>query len=260
MLIDWFTVFAQVVNFLILVWLLKRYLYRPILNAIDAREKLIAAELAYAAKQKEDAQTERKIFEAKNAEHNKQAAKLLQQAQDASDAERDRLISEATSAADTMRRKQHEDMARDAKSFKQALSQKVSNEVFAIARKTLSDLATKSLEDSIVEVFISKLNNLASDTKTTLSDALTTTNTSVPPVFRSAFELSSAQQEELKSAINEIFSADIPLEFKTDVALIGGIELSANGQKLAWSIAEYLAALEEGVDALIEQKPVEKAL
>jgi len=49
MLIDWFTVVAQVVNFLILVWLLKRFLYRPILNAIDAREKRIATKLADAA-------------------------------------------------------------------------------------------------------------------------------------------------------------------------------------------------------------------
>ena len=46
MLIDWFTVAAQALNFLILVWLMKRFLYKPILNAIDAREKLIAKELA----------------------------------------------------------------------------------------------------------------------------------------------------------------------------------------------------------------------
>ena len=46
MLIDWFTVGAQALNFLILVWLLKHFLYKPILNAIDAREKRIAAELA----------------------------------------------------------------------------------------------------------------------------------------------------------------------------------------------------------------------
>ncbi|MFQ3186924.1 MAG: F-type H+-transporting ATPase subunit b, partial [Marinomonas primoryensis] len=46
MLIDWFTVIAQLINFLVLVWLLKRFLYRPILNAIDAREKRIADELA----------------------------------------------------------------------------------------------------------------------------------------------------------------------------------------------------------------------
>ena len=48
MLIDWFTVVAQTVNFLVLVWLLKRFFYRPILNAIDAREQRIAAALAEA--------------------------------------------------------------------------------------------------------------------------------------------------------------------------------------------------------------------
>ena len=48
MLIDWFTVGAQVVNFVILVWLMKHFLYKPILSAIDAREKRIASELAAA--------------------------------------------------------------------------------------------------------------------------------------------------------------------------------------------------------------------
>ena len=46
MLIDWFTVGAQALNFLILVWLMKRFLYKPILRAIDEREKRIASELA----------------------------------------------------------------------------------------------------------------------------------------------------------------------------------------------------------------------
>ena len=46
MLIDWFTVGAQTINFLILVWLMKRFLYKPILHAIDAREERIAKELA----------------------------------------------------------------------------------------------------------------------------------------------------------------------------------------------------------------------
>ncbi len=54
MLIDWFTVVAQALNFLILVWLLKRFLYKPILDALDAREKRIAGKLADAdAKQLE---------------------------------------------------------------------------------------------------------------------------------------------------------------------------------------------------------------
>jgi len=42
MLIDWFTVGAQALNFLILVWLMKRFLYKPVLHAIDEREMRIA--------------------------------------------------------------------------------------------------------------------------------------------------------------------------------------------------------------------------
>ena len=53
MLIDWFTVAAQLVNFLILVWLLKRFLFKPITSAIDAREKRIATELAAADAKKQ---------------------------------------------------------------------------------------------------------------------------------------------------------------------------------------------------------------
>ncbi|MEQ8493043.1 MAG: F0F1 ATP synthase subunit B, partial [Gammaproteobacteria bacterium] len=48
MLIDWFTVAAQAINFLVLVWLLKRYLYRPILAAVDAREARVMARLTEA--------------------------------------------------------------------------------------------------------------------------------------------------------------------------------------------------------------------
>ena len=62
MLIDWFTVGAQALNFLILVWLLKRFLYKPILDAIDAREERIDAELAAAALKEAEAKKKRDEF------------------------------------------------------------------------------------------------------------------------------------------------------------------------------------------------------
>ena len=77
MLIDWFTVSAQVVNFLILVWLLKRFLYKPILHAIDAREKRIAAELADADAKMSEAQQERDEFQHKNEAFDQQRSALL---------------------------------------------------------------------------------------------------------------------------------------------------------------------------------------
>lgn len=59
MLIDWFTVGAQALNFAVLVWLMKRFLYQPILQAVNAREQRIVQTVAQAEAQKAQAQQER---------------------------------------------------------------------------------------------------------------------------------------------------------------------------------------------------------
>src|SRR5450631_4660557 len=102
MLIDWFTVGAQAINFIILVWLLKRFLYKPILNAVDAREKRIAAELADADAKEAEAQKERDEFQHKNEEFDQQRAALLNKATDEAKAERQRLLDEARKTADAI--------------------------------------------------------------------------------------------------------------------------------------------------------------
>ncbi len=80
MLIDWFTVVAQIVNFLVLVWLLKRFLYKPILNAIDAREKRIASQVLKAQETEEVAKKERDAYQQKNEDLEKQKEVLLSKA------------------------------------------------------------------------------------------------------------------------------------------------------------------------------------
>src|SRR5450432_153154 len=124
MLIDWFTVIAQVVNFLILVWLLKRFLYRPILDAIDAREKRIAAELADADAKKAEAQRERDEFQHKNEEFDRERAALLTKATEEARAERERLLNEAREAADALKAKREESMSNEANSLSQAISRR----------------------------------------------------------------------------------------------------------------------------------------
>ncbi|MEO8156065.1 MAG: F0F1 ATP synthase subunit B, partial [Rhizobacter sp.] len=74
MLIDWFTVGAQALNFVVLVWLMKRFLYQPVLDSIAAREKRIADQIAQAAAQEAQAAAERKTFEDKNKAFDQQRA------------------------------------------------------------------------------------------------------------------------------------------------------------------------------------------
>src|SRR5207344_2024167 len=121
MLIDWFTVGAQALNFLVLVWLMKRFLYKPILNAIDTREKRIAAELADADAKKAEAQKERDEFRHKNDEFDQQRATLLSKATDEAKAERQRLLDEARKAAAALSAKRQESLKNEAQSLNQAI-------------------------------------------------------------------------------------------------------------------------------------------
>ena len=75
--------------------------------------------------------------------------------------------------------------------------------------------------------------------------------TAEPALIRSAFELPPEQRDVLQQAINVTFSADIHLRFETAPEIVSGIELSAGGQKVAWSIADYLSSLRQGVDELL---------
>ena len=145
MLIDWFTVGAQALNFLILVWLMKRFLYKPILHAIDEREKRIAAELADADKKKAEALKESDEFRHKNEEFDQQRAALLSKATDEVKAERQRLLDEARKAADDLSAKRQETLINEAHVLLRAISSRTRQEVFAISRKALTDLAATNL-------------------------------------------------------------------------------------------------------------------
>jgi F-type H+-transporting ATPase subunit b len=252
MLIDWFTVTAQIVNFLILMWLLKRFLYKPILASIDAREKRIAAELADADARKAEAGQERDEFQRKNDEFERQRDQRWKQAQDEAEAERHRLLDEARQAAETLSAKRQDALRREQQSLTGEIRRRTREEVFAIARRTLKDLAGTSLEERVCEAFTHRLRALDHEAKEGLAKALKAS--SDPVRVRSAFDLPPEQQQAVQQAINETFSADVPVRFETAPDVISGIELTAHGQKVAWSIADYLASLEQDVEELLKQK------
>jgi F-type H+-transporting ATPase subunit b len=252
MLIDWFTVGAQALNFIILVWLLKRFLYKPILNAVDAREKRIAAELADADTKKAEAQKERDEFRHKNEEFDQNRAALLSKATDEAKAERQRLLDDARKAADALSAKRQETLRSDAHNLSQAIRRRTQQEVFAIARKALTDLATTSLEERMGEVFTRRLRTMDGKAKESLAEALKTT--SEPALMRSAFDLPAEQRTAIQKALNETFSAEVRVRFETAPDMVSGIELTTNGQKVAWSIADYLSSLEKCVGELLKEK------
>lgn len=251
MLIDWFTVLAQALNFLILVWLMKRFLYKPILHAIDEREKRIAAELADAEAKKAEAHKERDEFRLKNEEFDQERAALLRRVTDEAHIERQRLLEEARKEIDALTARQQERLRNDAHTVTQSLSRRAQQEVFAIARKALMDLAATSLEERLCEVFTRRLREMDGHVKEGLVAALKTT--SDPAVVRTTTDLPAEQRAVVQHALNQTFSAEVPVRFETAPDLVSGIEFTTHGQKIGWSIAEYLASLEKVVNELLNK-------
>ena len=257
MLIDWFTVGAQALNFIVLVLLLRRFLYKPILEAIDAREKKIAAELKGAATKEAEAQKQREEFQHKNEELDAQRAALLKEATEEADAERGRLLDEARTAAGALSDKRRESLRNDTHTLHQAIRRRTQDEVFAIARKALTDLSTTTLEERIAEVFIRRVREMDDATKTTLADA--SRKSADPVVVRSAFELPEKERAAIRDELNRAFSAAVRVRFETAPELVGGIECATNGHKVGWNIAEYLGSLEERVAELLNERQTAEA-
>jgi F-type H+-transporting ATPase subunit b len=250
MLIDWFTVGAQGVNFVILVWLLKHFLYKPILGAIDAREKHIAAELADANTKKAEAQKERDDFQHKNKLFDEQRAGLLAKATTDAGAERGRLMDDAHKKADAFSAEQATALRSNLASLSKEITRQAGEEVFAISRRALSDLATVSLEERMGEVFTRRVHQMDEKDKQTLGAAIR--GSPDPVTVRSTFDMPVVERAAIQNALNETFASDVKIRYETDAGTLCGIELSANGQKVGWSIADYLGSLDRRIGAILD--------
>ena len=191
-------------------------------------------------------------FIKKNEDFDRQHAEQLNKVRDEVKAERERLLNEARTQADDMSAKRQELLKKEAQNLDKDISLRTQHEVFAIARKTLADLGTASLEKRLCEVFVLRLRGLKGKAKEDIANALKTAEE--PTLLRTAFDLPTEQRDIIQSAINETFEDDIHLVFVTASDLIGGIELTANGYKIAWNIANYLVSMENGLDEILPKK------
>ncbi len=249
--INWFTVIAQLVNFVLLVWLMKRFLYAPILDAIDKREKKIKAQLADAKAQKADAKKEQDDFSAKNADFDQHKKALMDAATADVQAERQKLLDAARTDAETLRTKQAKSLQEMQVSMQTDVAKKTQQAVFSITQKALADLASVSLESQSVAVFIERLGHLKADEKKAIVAAFQADKK--PVQVQSAFALSASQQTHITAALTKLLGSAADCAFTTDPALISGISLMANGYRLAWSVSDYLTSLEK---SLATPKPV----
>jgi F-type H+-transporting ATPase subunit b len=252
MKIDWFTVIAQAINFLILVWLLKRFLYKPILKAIDEREKKIAAQIKDADDRKAGAVKEQVDFKKRNDDFDAQKKALMDKAVADSNAQRDKLLEDAKNQANTLRSNLEKAIKEKQESDALASAAKTQEQVFTITKKALKEMASSSLEEQSVNTFIKRLHEMNDDEKQKFITAFKSNTNTI--LVRSAFDLPAPQQSAMTDAVNETLGTKTTLQFTTTPDLISGIELTTNGYKLAWSFNEFLQSLQNNMAAATKEK------
>lgn len=251
MLFDWFTFAAQLANFLILVWLLKRFLYKPILTAIDEREQRIAARIKEAEAMQATAHNEREALQRANDDLAQQRESLLGKAREEAAAERQRLLDQARQQVEALRASWQQALETEQETVSRELAGRARTEVFATVRRALADLADTTLEERLAARFIVQLGALSASDKASLTETIH--DGTHPAMVRSAFDLPPDSRAAITQAVRDALGTQVIPQFETATAAIAGIELTANGHKVAWSIADYLTGLERVVAELVEQ-------
>ena len=243
MLIDPFTVGAQIVNFLILVGLLKYFLYGPIVSAMDKREEKIRSRLNDAERKKEEAEAERSGYEKERKEMEDQREKLLEEAEDEAEQRRKKLLEEAREAAEDRRRQWQEALAREKETFIRELRRMAGEEVFHIARRTFAQIADADVQKQAVSVFLDRMDALDESERDRFLTALEKGENRAR--IKSGFDIDPDEQERIKNRLRSILKEEMTVSFEVDDRLILGVQLSTRGHKISWNIEDYLSDLEE---------------
>ncbi|MCF3593976.1 F0F1 ATP synthase subunit B [Rhodobacteraceae bacterium LMO-12] len=246
MSIDWITVAAQIANFLVLVWLLKRFLYRPILDGIDAREREIAARMAEAATLCEAAEAAKAEHKAEIEGLQSGREDLLAQAREAAEAERDAVLRQARERLERERLAREEERIAETRRFRADLQHKGATALVALTRKALNDLAGETLEERIVARAATRLSQMTGDLTAAAGDgreAVITTRDTLRPQNRRQLE------DQLKKAMPAI-----EVTFKTDPGQSPGLNLRLGGAQLGWSVDSYVEGLQDILDEQAERK------
>jgi F-type H+-transporting ATPase subunit b len=250
-LIDPFTIIAQIVNFLILVFLLWYFLYKPVIRTMDGREQMIRNRLDEAEQREREADREKKEFEDKRAEIEKTQQSMLDQAKKEAEEKRKELLRQAREDADEARARWVRAVAREKETFLGDLKHRAVHEIYRTTEEALRDLADKDIESGIIRVFEKRIREMDPDKRDEIKSSL---SESEELTVKSSFEIDDESKDRIRKALADNLTYGIKVNFDTSPDVVAGIELTVEGYKIAWSIADYLGSLEESLSKAMEKE------
>ncbi|MFH1080186.1 MAG: hypothetical protein V1766_08000 [Pseudomonadota bacterium] len=240
--IDWFVFFSQIVNFLILMFLLKKFLYGRIIGAMDAREAKIGAVFMEAEKSRQDAQAAAESHAQRLRELETGYEQMLQKSRQDANIYHERLLEEAREEVDFLKTRWLEALRSERANFLHELRRLAGHQVYAVSRRVLKDLAGLDLEERIVEVLMVRIETLDEQERKKFQGPTEDGNR---VVISCAFEIPPATQVRLNDSLRRSFPGASEIAYERSDDVLSGCELRSNGHKIAWSVKDYLDSLEE---------------
>ncbi len=250
MLIDPFTVIAQIVNFAILAFALKLVLYDRVIRAMDTREESIAARLDEAEARESEASTMAADFRHQSEELEELRQEHIDRARAEASHQHQILLDQARAEVDEERQRWERALRSEQHEFHRELQQRATTEVLALSRRVLGDLADADLESVVVA---SGLSHLAADADSQRA-LLAQSQAATPLTVRTAFDLT---EDHRRQVIAELHRAGIdqrrPVRFELDTRLLLGFELQGDGTALGWHARDYLDRMATAFEEIFDE-------
>jgi F-type H+-transporting ATPase subunit b len=251
-LIDYFTTVAQIINFLVLVFLLRHFLYRPVIKFMDERELKIASRLKEADESRKKAQQEEESIRRAEQDLTAKREELMARATLDAEAARADLIKKVQDKVDKSKVDWYEALARQKEAFLVDMRLQAGEEIYSVSRRVLRDLANDELEHRIIDVFLRRLEIMDGLDKKKLKEFYEKPGQNI--IVKSTFEIPAEMRQKIQETLHKQVGAEVAIQYQAASDLISGIELYTSDIKIAWSIDSYLDELVADLSRTLDQR------
>lgn len=242
--LDWSTFILEVINFLILVWLLKRFLYQPVLNMVELRRQKIDSELAQARSGQEQVSVLQQQYEARLADWEQEKRGILDNLEQQIAQERSKRMQQLDDEAEQQRLKHQARNQQQQTQWRDQAGAEALQLGSAFTARLLKSLSGPELDLRLQQLFIDQLAVLPEDSLRQLREGWNRDNARIE--VTSALPLDEDRQQTIRQALEQkLGTSQTPWQFSVDEPLIAGLRVSISGWVLHASLQDELRFFSE---------------
>lgn len=245
MQINWFEVFAQILNFFILLFLLNKFLFKPVMAAMEKREEEIANTVKNAEVKLAEAESLVENYEKKISEIKLQKDEILTQAKKEAESKRELLLSQYKEEVSLKKQNFENEFINEKSDFIKEFRKFLANYTIKISKKVLKPLSNSDLEDKVFEGLLNTIEKIDEDI---LNEERKIKRENI--TVESSNELPDVQKNILNEKISSILNQEknnLNISYKINLDLIYGYKIIFNTYTINENLNFYLKDLEEEV-------------